>query len=128
MTLIHVFCVYHFHDFMSFHIITKYQYQHFAFFLISFKDEEPPTVLCPDDIIRQTDPGIYSTIVNWTNPLVTDNSGASVGLVESHPSGSSFFAGNTTVNIYVEDESGNSASCSFYVIVIGKKIHAIYYS
>ncbi|GAB3852011.1 hypothetical protein GCM10028822_19260 [Hymenobacter terrigena] len=63
-----------------------------------------------------------SAIVRWTNPLIADNCGAT--LTSSHPSGSAFPVGTTTVVLTATDLAGNRTSRSFLVTVLGWPMQA----
>ena len=78
----------------------------------------------PGDITVNNDAGQSFAVVTWTAPTVTDNSG-SYTVTSSHSSGSSFTIGITRVTYSVVDASGNTASYSFNITVIGKFIYWI---
>ncbi|XP_072181946.1 hyalin-like [Diadema setosum] len=86
-------------------------------FTITVIDLESPNISCPADITQPTDPGLFSANVTWSDPYVTDNSGAFT-ITSTSSSGSVFPAGNTTVSITAEDFSGNEATCNFTITVI----------
>jgi len=54
----------------------------------------------------------------WPNPTFTDNCSSTTSSLGSHPCGSIFQNGTTTVSYTSMDGSGNSATCSFTVTVI----------
>lgn len=85
-------------------------------FTVTVRDTQPPSITCPANIIKQTDPNQCSAVTTYPAPTVTDNC---PGLVPncSPASGSAFPKGTTTVNCTVMDASNNSASCSFTVTV-----------
>ena len=80
----------------------------------------------PGDIKVNNDAGQSFAIVTWTAPTVTDNFG-SYTVTSSHSSGSSFSIGITRVTYSVVDASGNTASYSFNITVIGKFIVSMQY-
>jgi hypothetical protein len=82
---------------------------------VTVKDKEPPIVSCPSDISVNTAPGTCSAVVTY-NPTATDNC-AGVQVTASPVSGSTFAVGTTTVMVTATDASGNTATCSFKVIV-----------
>lgn len=87
-------------------------------FDIIVEDNEDPTVTCPDDILTVNDPGLCGATVTFDAPVADDNCGiASITLIEGLPSGDFFPAGTTTVSFEVSDPSGNTAVCSFNVVV-----------
>jgi uncharacterized repeat protein (TIGR01451 family) len=75
-----------------------------------------PVITCPADIITSNDPGLCSTVINYSLPEVTDNClGTTVSC--SPPSGSTFPRGITPVNCTATDSGGATASCTFSVTV-----------
>jgi gliding motility-associated-like protein len=80
-------------------------------FVIDVRDDETPTILCPEDI-SQEDP-----IVVYTQPTFADNCGAALALIAGPESGDVFPHGNTEVTYLAFDEAGNSVECSFNVLV-----------
>lgn len=85
-------------------------------FTVTVRDTQPPTIACPANISKPTDPNQCSAVTTYPAPTVMDNC---PGLVPtcSPASGSAFPKGTTTVNCTVRDASNNSASCSFTVTV-----------
>jgi uncharacterized repeat protein (TIGR01451 family) len=94
-------------------------------------DPIAPTITCPANIVKSTDPNQCSAVVNYPAPTVTDNCPCSTGAspkkgptvqtfcvpVCNPPSGSTFQKGTTTVNCSASDAAGNQSSCSFTVTV-----------
>ena len=76
---------------------------------------------CPSDQSQtgNTDSGLATGTISWTAPTATDNSGTQT-LTSTHNPGDSFPIGTTTVTYTATDAAGNSANCSFDVIVVGK--------
>lgn len=70
---------------------------------------------CPSDIVATTD-ATCAAIASWTAPTATDNC-REVTLTSTHNPGDAFPVGTTTVTYTATDEAGNSATCSFNVIV-----------
>ena len=65
------------------------------------------------------DVGSGNTVnVTWTPPTATDNSGM-VTLTSDNNPGHSFAIGTTQVTYNATDGSGNLATCSFNVTVVG---------
>ena len=87
---------------------------------VFFSDRERPVYIDTPALYltANNDPGHPSAVVTWTEPTVTDNSGLFTVEV-SHPSGSAFDIGITTVIYTAVDASGNTASYAFIVIVEG---------
>lgn len=86
-------------------------------FTVTITDTQAPTITCPSNITRSTDPNVCTAVVSWSALTVSDNC-PGVGVAACTPaSGSTFLKGTTTVSCTVADASGNTASCSFSVIV-----------
>ena len=86
-------------------------------------DNIPPSVFgCPQDI---TVTGETSTIVTWTPPIATDNSGVIASSYSNYDSGDVFPLGSTEVVYGWVDASGNEATCSFTVTVAMGKYHRL---
>lgn len=85
-------------------------------FNVTVIDNTAPAIsACPtsDIIVNGTS---CQSIVNWTAPSVSDNCGTVV-LTSSHNSGEVFPVGSTTVTYTASDDSGNTSTCTFNVIV-----------
>ncbi|XP_072175625.1 uncharacterized protein [Diadema setosum] len=91
-------------------------------FTITITDNEDPEVSgCPSDQSVDTDPGQATAVVNWTEPMVTDNLW-SFTLTSTNSSGVSFPIGTTTVTYTAEDGSNNvNSNCSFTITVTGNE-------
>ena len=64
-----------------------------------------------------TDFGMSTAVVTWTEPIAVDNSGSQT-LTSSHSPGSSFKIGLTFVLYTSVDTSGNKATATFSVLVV----------
>ncbi len=85
---------------------------------ININDTEGPEIVCPENINLENDPGICGAVVDFTIPEFSDNSGsATIEQTSGLEPGEIFPVGTTTVSFTVTDDSGNSSSCSFDVIV-----------
>lgn len=84
-------------------------------FTVTVVDTEKPVPACPVNITQSTDPGLCSAVVNYSVPVTDNCPGATITCLPA--SGSTFQKGSTTVNCTAVDASGNTASCSFPVIV-----------
>ena len=85
-----------------------------------FVDNENPVITnCPSTQTADVASGSSTATVTWTEPTATDNSGT-VTLDSDSNSGGSFSVGTTPVFYTATDPSGNTATCTFDVVVIGK--------
>ena len=83
-------------------------------------DNAPPVFEnITQDITVQVEPGETQALVTWTTPVATDASG-DVTLTSNHNPGDIFPVGSTIVNYMAVDLTGNTASLSFIVKVIGE--------
>ena len=91
-------------------------------FTVSIEDTIPPVIGdCPVIVNTTTGPGNVdcSVAVNWEEPVAQDNCTTTGNLIvtRSHNSGDIFPVGTTTVIYTFSDEEGNTATCSFDVVV-----------
>jgi len=88
-------------------------------------DNQPPTIMCPQDIMVNTDPGqCHATLQNPGIPGVYDN----CGILSYHndaPSNGQYTVGSHTVNWYVFDIHGNTTQCSQTITVLDNEPPAI---
>ena len=81
---------------------------------------EAPSLDCPMNIIVESDPGVCSANVSFSDMVnATDNCDPDPTITCYPMSGSSFNISVDTVTCLAEDESGNVGSCNFSVIVEG---------
>ncbi|XP_072046868.1 hyalin-like [Amphiura filiformis] len=79
-------------------------------------DTSPPVIMnCPND--RTEIIATSSTTVEWIEPSATDDSGITPTRSRSNTPGSEFNVGTTVVTYTFTDGSGNTAMCTFNVIV-----------
>ena len=71
--------------------------------------------------------GATEATVSWNPPTVSDDSGEVVRLVTTHEPNTLFSLGSETVTYTAFDNYGNSAFCSFDVIVGGKSTFYFFY-
>jgi uncharacterized repeat protein (TIGR01451 family) len=89
-------------------------------FTVTVNSNEPPAITCPADVTAfESSPGSGSAMVTYPTPTVTGACSAAATVLCSPPSGSTFPVGATTVTCTASDDSGNTASCTFTVTVIG---------
>ena len=94
-------------------------------FKITVLDTERPVLTgCLDNIIRSTDADLCTAVVNYAMPQATDNCSV-VTVSSTHPPGTTFPKGTTTVTITAADASGNQSTCSFTVTVEDKQAPVI---
>ncbi|MBK7094827.1 MAG: HYR domain-containing protein [Saprospiraceae bacterium] len=81
-------------------------------------DEDPVFLNCPTNPYEfSTDPDNCSAYVNWSIPVAVDNCAVTVSHVSGPQQGSEVPQGTYTVTYVAEDMNGNSAFCSFNIIV-----------
>jgi PKD repeat protein len=79
-------------------------------------DNNPPVVICPTNLLRNTDSGQCSAVVTFSVAATDDC--AVVSLNINPPSGSTFPKGTNVVNCVAVDCGGNSNTCTFTVTVL----------
>jgi hypothetical protein len=93
-------------------------------FTITVSDTQPPTISCPANVTAfsaVTCPPQASTAVTFPAPTASDNC-PGVTVACTPPSGSPLPVGTTTVTCTATDVSGNTASCSFAVVVFDGRL------
>ncbi|PRX49648.1 Ig-like domain-containing protein [Salegentibacter salegens] len=81
-------------------------------FSVNIVDLIPPTISCPDDQIESFDPNTGFQVPNYENMAgISDN--CDEVIFRQEPAAGEIIYNNTTVNLFVEDEGGLEASCSF---------------
>lgn len=84
---------------------------------VNILDIQPPTIQCPDDVSLSISSAVCDTAYDYTT-ITADNCPAeSVSLLSGIGSGNGFPMGINQEILQVEDNSGNTASCSFDVTV-----------
>ncbi|XP_072026508.1 uncharacterized protein [Amphiura filiformis] len=86
--------------------------------LIITDTENPIFTNTPGNLTQNTDPGLPTAAVFWTEPSVSDNSGMSSSLTVDYMSGYNFTIGVTIVTYTAVDPFSNTATYSFVVTVI----------
>lgn len=84
--------------------------------VVTVRDTTPPMIAASANMtVPATSP---AAVVNYLTPTVTDNVGVA-GVVCTPTAGSTFPIGTTTVTCIATDTSGNTATASFQVVVLG---------
>ncbi len=92
----------------------------FCNFILTVIDDDDPIIDCPANISIQVAAGQTDGFVNVPIPDISDNCGGFIasndfsGVIDAS---GTYPLGTTTVNYSVQDDSGNTASCSFTVTV-----------
>ncbi len=76
----------------------------------------PVNIVCPEDIVTNTDQGACNAIVNWVPPTLEDGCPAQALICTSNP-GDVFPIGTTTVSCTGTDDFGNTSTCQFDITV-----------
>jgi len=86
---------------------------------VTIHDIEKPHIVSPSDIVTDVDPGNCGKVVNFTEPVGTDNctNGLSTYLMSGLHAGSNFPVGTTVETFVVGDLSGNTDTARFTVTV-----------
>ncbi|MCK4677640.1 MAG: HYR domain-containing protein, partial [Bacteroidales bacterium] len=91
-------------------------------------DTEAPTIVCPDNITVNNDPGLCEAFVTVPSPTVWDN--CEIQSITNDFNGTAdasgdYQVGTTAVEWTVTDVSGNSTSCTMEITVIDNELPAI---
>ncbi|XP_070549860.1 hyalin-like [Ptychodera flava] len=85
-------------------------------FKIVVQDTTDPSLTCPANLTVEYDYGNTTAVVTF-NTSASDNSGYSLDVTCSPPSGSTFESGTTEVTCTATDDASNEGSCTFFVTV-----------
>ncbi|XP_015761127.1 PREDICTED: uncharacterized protein LOC107340287 [Acropora digitifera] len=88
---------------------------------INCTDSQAPSfgVSCPRNLLLSyAEKEAFSALVNWTNPVATDNSGLTPKVSSNFQPPRTFSQGNHVITYTAVDQSGNKAICRFTVKVI----------
>ncbi|MGI9158662.1 MAG: HYR domain-containing protein, partial [Saprospiraceae bacterium] len=95
-------------------------------FTITVNDTQFPIITCPQDLFVPADQGQCSTVVQFYGASATDNCpNLAVNQTGGPVSGATFPVGPTQVIYTAADASGNTAACSFTVLVFDSEAPAI---
>ena len=87
-------------------------------FTVTIVDGQNPSIVCPQNIVKMTDPNQCSAVVVYPTPTFADNCpGVSITRTNGPASGSVFPKGTQTVNWEAADGTGKTAICNFTVTV-----------
>jgi len=84
-------------------------------FSIDVRDQEAPTITCPADMNMPTYPGACGAAVTYSATVRDNCPGATLSC--NPPSGSMLPVGTNVVTCNAADSSGNTAACSFRIII-----------
>lgn len=85
---------------------------------IVVEDNEVPEITCPADFAFVITGGLCLAPINYPDPVITDNCPGSTFSVLSGPlNGEDVGPGNYTVAYQATDAAGNTATCSFDIVV-----------
>ena len=93
---------------------------------LSVADIDPPSFgsTCPSSpLITYAEREKFSALVTWTEPVATDSTGVSTTVTSNHQSPTRFSQGTHVITYTAVDQSGNKATCSFTVQVLGNNIN-----
>lgn len=75
---------------------------------------------CPSNIVASADRGTTSTLVTWSHPTASDNSGFIPNITHhGKQPGDTFSAGEHNIQYLALDKTGNVGECKFKVFVLG---------
>ena len=88
-------------------------------FTVTVNDTEAPVLTCPADVVVSNIPNSCSGTATWSAATATDNCVSNPTVIQTGGSnpGSIFPVGSSTITYTAFDNAGNSATCSFQVIV-----------
>jgi len=77
-------------------------------------DEDPPTIICPDDQILQPSADCLAVLPNYAEEItVSDNCSSTLNITQT-PAPGSFIETSTIITFDIVDASGNSSQCAFF--------------
>ena len=100
--------------------VYKWYFITLFFFTAGGGDTINPVIRCPNAVVAYVAGGVTSTRVTWPPATATDNSGQQPSLTSNPALNSIFTLGFSTVMYTATDQSGNRATCTFPVNVIGE--------
>ncbi|MFN8396638.1 MAG: HYR domain-containing protein [Bacteroidia bacterium] len=95
-------------------------------FVATVVDNIAPTITCPSNVSANAATGTCAATVSYALPTGSDNCPGTTGSILSGSApGSSFPVGTTTNTFQLADAAGNTATCSFNVVVVDAELPAI---
>jgi len=95
-------------------------------FTVTVVDNQPPSIVCPANIVRGTDANLCSAVVTYATPTFSDNcTGASIAHLSGLTSGSTFPKGTSMVQWKATDAAGLTAICQFTITVNDTQLPSI---
>ena len=83
---------------------------------------------CPErPLLRYAEREKFSALVNWTTPVAIDNSGVAPTMTSNYQSPQRLSQGAHVITYTAVDQSGNKATCTFTVEVIGIRVLTLLY-
>tara|TARA_R110000850_G_scaffold218852_1_gene344376 strand:- start:201 stop:4634 length:4434 start_codon:yes stop_codon:yes gene_type:complete len=88
--------------------------------VVTVEDTLAPQIVCPNDIVIDTEPGSCEATVFFAPASAFDNCEGFIATTQTAgpPSGSTFPIGVTTISFSATDASGNTATCDFTITVV----------
>jgi hypothetical protein len=83
---------------------------------ITVVDQTPPSLTCPANLVTNLPSGVRNAVVNFNTPVAGDNC-ETPPVVCTPASGSTFALGTNPVVCVATDNSDNTGSCTFHVIL-----------
>ena len=83
---------------------------------VTVNDDENPVISCPDDILVQIEQGNGQINVNWA-ATATDNDGVKSITYSDYQPGDPFSDGTYTITAVATDNSDNTDTCTFDIVV-----------
>ncbi|MBK8112911.1 MAG: HYR domain-containing protein [Saprospiraceae bacterium] len=89
-------------------------------------DSELPSITCPANIGQNVASGTWVRVGTYTSPVGSDNCSGPITLQTAGlANGATFPVGTTTNTFRVTDAAGNTATCSFTVIITDNELPSI---
>ncbi len=86
--------------------------------VLTIQDNTNPTITCPGNQTGNVDASCNFSLPNYTGlATATDNCTASPTITQSPVAGTNVGVGTTTITLTADDGNGNTASCTFDVVV-----------